>query len=118
MSTIDAAIEKITAQQKGYTEEDNVFGVGEQLKDICRESEAIAELVLTDLDNPDMSIEKAEEQIEKKADEIQKKKGGKKVRISPLLADKLIRDFYGLPPKGEAPPKPDTPKIINLEDMM
>ena len=118
MSKIDLAIEKITAQQKGLTEDDNVFGVGEQLKDICRESEAIAELVLADLDNTEMSITMAEKQLEKKADELHKKKGGKKVRISLLLADKIIRDFYGLPPKGEAPPKPDAPKIINLEDLM
>ena len=111
MSKIDVAIEKISSQQKGLTENDRVYWVGEQIKDICRESEAIAELVADDLDNANMSIKNMEKKIEAYA----RSHGG---CTPPQAADKLIRDFYGLPPKGEAPPKPDTPKIINLEDMM
>ena len=118
MSKIDVAIEKITAQQKGLNKRGNAFAFGEQLKAICKESEATAELVATDLDNAEMSIEKFAEVVKKKADEIQKAEKTNEVDISPLYVDELIRDFYGLPPKGEAPPKSDTPKIINLEDMM
>lgn len=118
MSKIDVAIEKISSQQKGLKEHSMAFAFGEQLKAICQESEATAELVATDLDNAEMSIEKFAKIVKKKADEIHKEEKTNEVAISPLYVDKLIRDFYGLPPKGEAPPKPDTPKIINLEDMM
>ena len=111
MSKIDAAIEKITAQQKAYGKKKKVYWVGEDLKEIVCESEAIAELVATDLDNENMSIK----EVEKKIEAYAKKNDG----CTPAkVAEKIIRDFYGLPPKGEAPPKPDTPKIINLEDMM
>lgn len=114
---IEKAIARITEQQQGLPEEDNVFGVGEQLKDICREGEAIAELVYQDLENPEMSLAKAEAQINKKADELHKKNKGRKVCVNPLIADKILRDFYGLPPKGEAPAASDS-KLISLDEYM
>ena len=76
---IQKAIDRITEQQKGLSEADTVFGVGEQLKDICRESAEIAELVFQDLENPEMSIKKAEAKIHAKADELDKNKALEKV---------------------------------------
>jgi nitrogenase molybdenum-iron protein alpha/beta subunit len=115
---IEKAIARITEQQQGLSEEDNVFGVGEQLKDICRESAEIAELVFQDLENPEMSISKAEEKIHAKADELHKKHKGKSVCVTPHIADKILRDFYGLPPKGEAPATSSAPKLIDINDFI
>lgn len=112
---IEKAIARITEQQQGLSEESRAFGVGEQLKDICRESAEIAELVYQDLDNPEMSIAKAEAKIHAKADELHKQNKSKEVCITLYIADKILRDFYGLPPKGEAPAEPKQ-KIISLDE--
>lgn len=115
---IQKAIDRITEQQKGVSEEDTVFGVGEQLKDICRESAEIAELVYQDLENPEMSIKKAEAKIHAKADELYKKNKGRQICVTPLIADKILRNFYGLPPKGETPAIETEPKLIDINDFI
>lgn len=56
-----------------------VWGVGQQLKDILR------------------------------ADAIHKEKGLKGVCIPPQEAEKIIREFYGLPEIGAAAPEPVVP---------
>lgn len=86
--------EAIKAQQKGK-ENTAPWMVGEQLKDICREDPACAEIVLQDLENKDMSIEAAERQIKAYADKQNKKNGC--VCIPPNVAERIIREFYGLP---------------------
>lgn len=91
--------EKIEAQQKGK-ENTAVWMVGEQLKDICRSDPHCAELVLADLDNQDMSIEKAERKIKAYADK--QKLSGNCVCVAPNVAEGIIREFYGLPTE-EAP---------------
>ena len=111
---INKVIAKITEQQQGK-EGTAVFGCGEQLKDICRECEANAELVLQDLENPDMSITKCEAQIKAIADAKHKKHGGGSACVVPDEADEIIRKFYGLGAKVEAPASPG---IISLEDFM
>lgn len=115
---IQKAIDRITEQQNGLSEEDTVFGVGEQLKDICRESAEIAELVFQDLENPEMSIQKAEAKIHAKADELHKQNKGKQICITPHVADKILRDFYGLPSKGEAPATASAPTLIDINDFI
>lgn len=115
---IEKAIARITEQQQGLSEVSRTFGVGEQLKDICRESSFVAKLVFEDLENPEMSLAKAEEQINKKADEIHKKTKSKNVCVTLHMADKILRDFYCLPPKGEAPATASAPKLINIDDFI
>ncbi len=115
---IEKAIARITEQQQGISEESCVFGVGEQLKDICRESAELAELVYQDLENPEMSIAKAEAKIHAKADELHKKNKGRSACVTPQLADKILRDFYGLLPKGEAPVTASAPKLIDINDFI
>lgn len=66
MSAIDNAVSKIEAQQQGK-ENTTVWYVGEQLKEICRESSHNSDIISTDLDNPEMSIEKCERKIEEYA---------------------------------------------------
>lgn len=115
---IEKAIARITEQQQGLPEESNVYGVGEHLKDICMESAEIAELVFQDLENPEMSISKAEEKIHAKADELHKKYKSSSVCVTPHIADKILRDFYGLQPKGEAPATASAPKLIDINDFI
>lgn len=69
---INEVIRKIESQQKGK-EGTAVYGVGEQLKDICRTTPGAAELVLRDLDVEEMSIDKCEKKIKERADELRNK---------------------------------------------
>lgn len=85
--------EKIEAQQKGR-ENTAPWMVGEQLKDICRSDPECAALVDKDLDNPSMSIAEAEKKIKAWAD---KNKSGGCAVVPPNVAEKIIREFYGLP---------------------
>ena len=89
--------EKIEAQQKGK-ESSPAWMVGEQLKDIYRNDPHCAELVSQDLENEDMSIEKAERQLKAYADK--QKRDGNCVCVPPNVAEKIIREFYGLPEAG------------------
>lgn len=111
---LDAVIEKITQQQAGK-ENTTVFMCGEQLKDICRQSPEYAELVLKDLDDPEMTIEKAEEKIHEYSDK-NKPKGAKSFGVPPDVAENIIREFYGL----GAAQKTDSGagNIINLSDFL
>ena len=108
---IQKAIDRITEQQNGLAETDVVFGVGEQLKNICRESAEISELVFQDLANEQMSVKAVEKKIEAYA----KAHGG---CTPPQAADKIIRDFYGLPPKDEVPATASEPKLIDINDFI
>lgn len=89
--------EKIEAQQKGR-ENTPVWMVGEQLKDICREDASFEQIVAEDLENDGMSIDKAEKQIKAYADKNRK---GNCACVPPNVADKIIREFYGIPEKGK-----------------
>ena len=119
---INEVIRKIESQQKGK-EGTAVYGVGEQLKDICRTTPGAAELVLHDLDVEEMSIDKCEKKIKERADELHKKKGGSSVCVTPAEADGIIRKFYGIPDNSpdngqavtEEKIKPD---IIDLESFL
>lgn len=106
---------KISSQQSGLDEYDPVYQVGEQLKEIACESESNAELVLKDLDNPEMSIESAEKLIEKFASNH---RNGKKGCTPPSAADKILRELYGLPSKDSKPQAPAEPRIVSLESFL
>ena len=104
---------KITSQQKGR-EGTDVFYAGEQLKEICRGSESMSEIVLTDLSNAAMSIEKAVQGIRDFAKKNQKDRVG---FCGPVEAERILRKFYGLPAPGEAQ-EPKTAKRVNLLDFI
>ena len=118
-------IAKIEAQQKGR-ENTGAWMVGEQLKDICRQDPSCADIVAADLENKDMSLEKAEGEIRAKADELRRAmKGVNCVCVPPNMAEDIIRNFYGLPAAGEkaavthcAPPKAADHGMISLEDFL
>ena len=113
-----AAIAAIEEQQRGH-EHDNVWMVGEQLKDICRHEERSAELVAIDMkENENLSLVAAERKI---AERAKKNKVGNCGSVSPYEAEEILREFYGLGEPGEKEPVPqekEESKIIDLADFL
>lgn len=102
--------EKIEAQQKGL-EGTDAYMAGQQLKEICRREPECAQLVLTDLDNPDMSLKAAAGKIKAWADAKRKETKAKCVCVPPDVAEGILRKFYGLPDAqdaGQSQPEPMT----------
>ena len=91
-------VEIIREQQKGHENED-IFGIGEQLKDMAEGNDKITELLINDLTTSGMKLVDAAKMFKQHADSI---KGNKnKVCITPKVADGLLRRFYGLPDAKE-----------------
>ena len=112
--------EKITALQKGK-ENTAPWMVGEQLKDICRREPRCEQIVLEDLASPNMSLEKCEKKIKEWADN--QKNGKNCVCVPPNVAERIIREFYGLgdaPEQAKQPEKQTTgrAKILSLDDLL
>lgn len=105
MTTLDTALERITAQQG--KERTPVWMVGEQLKDLLRHEPHLAELVAQDLENQEMSLAACEKKIKAFAD---KHKTGSFACVIPSEAERIIREFYGL----TAPAQADTGGGIDL----
>lgn len=108
------AIKKITEQQAKLQEQSAPWVVGEQLKEIC-EDPACAELVAADLENASMSLTECEKKIKAYADK-NRVKGANFAYVSPKAAEKIIREFYGLPEAGAAP-RPAS-GVIDLSDFL
>ena len=89
-----SAIEKIEAQQKKMGHGTPAWMVGEQLKDMIRMDERCEDLLNKDLDVKEMSLEKAAAKIKAFADGH---KTGNFACVTPMQADKILREFYGLP---------------------
>lgn len=109
--------EMIEAQQKGK-ENTPAWMVGEQLKDICRNEPASAELVAQDLSNTGMGIAECEKKIKKYADAHRKDNS---YCVIPTVAEDIIRKFYGLPERGAASvpapaPANEALPILNMAD--
>ena len=100
-ATVESAIAKLRQQQSKVKDRSQQWMVAEQLIDICRREPASAELINQDLDNPSMSITEAEKKIKAFADNH---KTGNFACVIPVEADRILREFYGLPdpePYGE-----------------
>lgn len=109
--SLELALQKITAQQP--KERTPVWMVGEQLKDILRAEPALAELAARDLDVEEMSLAACEKRIKAYADTH---KTGNFACVIPSEAERIIREFYGLPEPGAAEPGPVGDRVIRLED--
>ena len=111
---LNSVISKIEAQQEKCQNE-AAFCVGEQLKDMAREDSSVAELLDKDLDVEDMSITMAEKKIKAYADSHRKGRCG---FVPPTEADRILREFYGLPGGGgevtEQPSEQEGSKVIDL----
>ena len=113
LKMVEQAISKIAEQQRKVQERSPQWMVGEQLKDICRREPRSAELIAQDLENPSMSIVEAEKKIKAFAD---KHKTGNFSCVTPVEAEKILREFYGLPKPGEETPREGV--HINLMDFL
>ena len=108
--SLQTALDKITAQQP--RERTPVWMVGEQLRDILRGEPHLAELVAQDLDVKELSLAECAKKIKAFAD---KHRTGDFAGVIPIEAERIIREFYGLPDRG-AVPEPAGDNIIRLED--
>ena len=90
--------------------------VGEQLKDIISNNELAAELVAHDLKLPEMSLEKAADEIKKYADR-HKKQGQEFVCVPPNIAENIICKFYGID-KSTDNNGASKNSFVNLADFM
>ena len=125
MTHLQTALDKITAQQATYRHGSAPWCVGEQLKYILRAKPEAADLVARDLDQTGMGLADCEKKI---ADFAQKNKQGNVGFCGPADADRIIREFYGLPARSETPypiapagtqtAAPARRKIIRLEDFL
>ena len=123
MSIQQDAIRAIEAQQAKENPRSPQWMVGEQLKDICRREPQSAELIAQDLEKGSMSITEAEKKIKAYAD---KHKTGSFSCVTPIEADRILREFYGLPEPGAASEPlpapvaapPSAPGFINLADFL
>lgn len=110
--------EMIEAQQKGK-ENTAPWMVGEQLKDICRNEPACAEIVAQDLAVAAMSIVECEKKIKAYADK--QKRTGNCVCVPPNVAEKIVREFYGLPAAGDktvSAPVMEDPDLLDLSNLL
>ena len=96
-----SAVEKIERQQAKEKGRTAAWMVGEQLKDMARREPESAELLDKDLDIPEMSIQQAEKKIKAYADAH---KTGSFACVTPVEAERILREFYGLNPSGEGAP--------------
>lgn len=112
---LNKAIEMIEAQQP--KERTAVWMVGEQLKDMLRHEPHLAEIVAQDLQQEAMSLAQCEKKIKAFADGIKKDKFA---CVIPSEAERIIRGFYGLPERGEAPVKESAAGagLIDISDFL
>lgn len=88
----------IETQQKGH-EDEPLYMVGEQLKEIAEREPVSAELLEKDLATEGMGLAEGAEALKKYADKNHGK--AKCFCITPIVAEKILREFYGLPAPGE-----------------
>lgn len=108
--SLQTALDKIAAQQQ--KERTPVWMVGEQLKDMLRAEPHLADIVAQDLDVKEMALAECEKKIKVFAD---KHKTGGFSCVIPSEAERIIREFYGLPAPDEAA-EPVGDNLIRLED--
>lgn len=113
---IERAIAMLEEQQSKVQARSPQWMVGEQLKDICRQEPQCAELIAQDLENPAMSITEAEKKIKAFADGH---KTGSFACVTPVEADRILREFYGLPSLEAEPESPAAgAQLIELADFL
>jgi len=105
----------IAEQQKGHETEPR-FMIGEQLKEIAEREPLSAELLERDLEIEEMNLEAAEKHFREYADRNHGK--AKAFCITPKVAERLLREFYGLPiPEENAPEKKEADSSAGYIDL-
>ncbi len=91
-------LDTIAEQQKGH-ENDPIYMVGEQLLDMATGRADVADILLQDLQKKEMNLSAAAAKLKEYAD---KHRGKEKCYcITPKVAEKILREFYGLPEAEE-----------------
>lgn len=124
-ANLQTALNKIDEQQKKFKQGTAPWFVGEQLKDMLREDATGAGIVAMDIDQKGMGLADCEKKI---AEFASKNQTGSVGFCGPADADRIIREFYGLPARSETPhpiapagtqaAAPARRKIIRLEDFL
>ena len=105
----------IAEQQKGHETEPR-FMIGEQLKEIAEREPLSAELLERDLEIEEMNLEAVEKHFQEYADRNHGK--AKAFCITPKVAERLLREFYGLPiPEENAPEKKEADSSAGYIDL-
>lgn len=111
--------EKIGNQQKGKEGQPS-YMVGEQLKDICRREPESGAMIEKDLDT--ITLDTVANKIKARADELHKKQKGNCVCITPMEAERIIRQAYGLPGaaqmEAQEQQKKADPDFLDLADFL
>ena len=113
---IQAAISKLLEQQSQVQERSPQWMVAQQLMDLVRAEPRCAEIIAQDLDVKEMSITEAEKKIKAYADSH---KTGNFACVTPVGADRILREFYGLPARpgaAEDGPAPVSGLGLDLSD--
>lgn len=107
--------EMICEQQKGHETEPR-FMIGEQLKEIAEMEPLSADLLERDLEIEEMNLEAAEKHFQEYADKNRGK--AKAFCITPKVAERLLREFYGLPiPEENASEKKEADSSAGYIDL-
>lgn len=116
-AALDALRAKIASQQAKEKEGSPVIMVGMQLLDMAAEDPRCAELLLHDLDVAEMDLTNAAGKIKEYADKNHK--GSNCFCVTPMVAEKILREFYGLPEADAKDPTRDRdPGLLNLTDFL
>ena len=105
----------IAEQQKGHETEPR-FMIGEQLKEIAEREPLSAELLERDLEIEEMNLDAAEKRFQEYADKNHGK--ARTFCITPKVAERILREFYGLPiPEENAPEKKEADSSAGYIDL-
>ena len=121
MNDLQKALSLIEAQQKKVGAGTPAWCVGQQLADILNGQPAAAQIVAEDLGTTGMGIADCEKKI---AEFASKNRTGNVGFCGPADADRIIREFYGIPKleivtaKSPAAPAEHRRKAIRLEDFL
>lgn len=106
------ALRKLIQDQQGSTETEPRYMIGEQLLEMAEREPACAELLEKDLVVKEMSLDAAAKKMKEYADKNHK--GAGCFCITPKVAEKILREFYGLPDPGKEPEQ-EAPKADYID---
>lgn len=104
---------EIEKQLEGVYEYSPIRGVCEQLSNIVRENEQLAQIVCEDFANG-RTVSECEREIKKWVDKNHKGSVG---YCPPWKAEEIIRQYFGLAKTMEQP-KVNKPKVMSLADLL
>ena len=113
---IQEAISRLQEQQSRVKARSPQWMVAQQLMDLVRAEPQCGEILAQDLEVEAMSITEAEKKIKAFADSH---RTGTFACVTPEESDRILREFYGLPPRSgwEADdPEPDGGLGLDLAD--